>query len=74
MTHGRADLEYGARLKMTRLLVLLLVALSACTLLTQFPEEGQPCDTAAAPAEQCSPDFHCSEGKCVKGAFGDGGQ
>lgn len=56
-----------------RLLVFaLLLALGACTLITSFNPEGQPCDTSALPQDQCLTGFHCENKKCVKGAA-DGG-
>lgn len=51
---------------------LVVLVLGGCTMLTAFDAEGQPCDKAAAPASQCLTGFHCSNDKCVRGAF-DGG-
>ncbi|MBK7862043.1 MAG: hypothetical protein IPJ65_26170 [Archangiaceae bacterium] len=55
------------------LLLALLLSAGACTLLTSFDPEGQPCDTTTTNAgSKCLANFHCQNGKCVKGAF-DGG-
>lgn len=55
-------------------LLLAAVALlgAGCTMLTAFNPEDQPCDVAAAPAQQCLSGFHCELGKCKRGAFDAG--
>jgi len=49
-----------------------LLLLAACTLLTSFDTEGQPCDLSAPPGSQCLNEFHCEKGKCVKGGLAGG--
>ena len=46
---------------------------AACTLLTQFDPEGQPCDTNAPRATQCLSGYHCVAQGCTKGALTDAG-
>jgi hypothetical protein len=51
------------------LYLLLLSILGACTLLTSFNPDGQPCDLSASTVEkQCLTGFHCKapDGKCVR--------
>ena len=56
---------------MWRLLVVAVVSLSACSLLTQFDPETEPCDLSAPVGEQCLPGFRCERsgdaGVCVRG-------
>lgn len=49
------------------------ISFGGCTLLTAFNPEGQPCDGAAPPAQQCLDGYRCEMDKCVKGQL-DGGQ
>ncbi len=52
------------------LLLAALAALAACTFLTAFDPEGQPCDVGAPPGAQCLTDagYFCVAGKCSKDA------
>jgi hypothetical protein len=43
-----------------------------CTLLTQFDENAQPCDSNAPPDQQCLQGFQCQAGLCTR-ELGDGG-
>ncbi|WP_224366817.1 hypothetical protein [Hyalangium versicolor] len=49
-----------------------VAVLSACSLLSDFDPEGQPCDSQG----QCLEDYACVDGKCVSspGAVPDGGR
>jgi hypothetical protein len=49
---------------MRRLAPALALALGACTLLTRFDEEGQPCDAQAPVGLQCLAGFACQAGLC----------
>lgn len=42
--------------------VALSLGLSACSLLVDFDEEGQPCDDR----NQCLPGFACEDGSCIR--------
>ncbi len=52
--------------------VVALLMLAACTMLTTFDPEGQPCDLSAQPGSQCLEGYHCDKGKCVKGGVAGG--
>jgi hypothetical protein len=52
-----------------RALALFALLLAGCMFITQFNPEGQPCDTAASPEQQCLAHFHCENDRCVSGDF-----
>jgi hypothetical protein len=54
-------------------IAVLALAAGACTMLTNFDPEGQPCDINAPVNQQCLERFHCENGKCVKGDPPDAG-
>jgi hypothetical protein len=56
-----------------RWLLLCALAASACSVLTQFDPESQPCDLNAPVSQQCLTGFHCVDGLCKKGDALDGG-